>query len=410
MDINTYKSFLDLIKTIELKYEKLEENQAADFNIFKILKLTSYEVRTHSAFLANLLNSSGKHNQGTKFLELFTLSCLNQEVSDVEEYQIFVEKNTAYGNIDILLQKEDSIIVIENKIFAGDQENQLERYNNYALETYSKEQIHLVYLTLTGYDPSDYSLGKSLTTEDVTCLSYQYDIKRWVELCIKEVALLPNVREVLFQYHGLIELLTGREISKEFTMELTKLLYQNNYHDLINPLEDAILEFKIALQYEFWKSLRKELENRRLFKNFTETVSEDTVRRYYEKKSQNTYYGLATKVQEIDEDHDLVVRIEIHNSIYYGLRVVKNNYSGGVCKEKSFDDLVLRLEATPTYGKDFKRTNWWLGYRYFDQDLDFRQMNNDTYSILASQLKRGNAVVKLSDEIQTFLEEFENHK
>lgn len=44
-------------------------------NIFRLLGITTDEVRTHSALLADLLNPRGTHGQGSLFLATFLQHC-----------------------------------------------------------------------------------------------------------------------------------------------------------------------------------------------------------------------------------------------------------------------------------------------------------------------------------------------
>ena len=46
----------------------------------------------------------------------------------LEDFQMGAEVTTDHGRIDILLEKDDACIVIENKIYAADQDHQLNRY------------------------------------------------------------------------------------------------------------------------------------------------------------------------------------------------------------------------------------------------------------------------------------------
>ena len=66
-----YISFLERVTSINKKYENIAEITGENFNVFRILGLSSSEVRTHSAFIAELLNPKGSHNQKQIFLKLF---------------------------------------------------------------------------------------------------------------------------------------------------------------------------------------------------------------------------------------------------------------------------------------------------------------------------------------------------
>ena len=175
MNDNTNKisNILRQIQLLKDKYDELAAVTGEHFNVFSILGVEADEVRTHSAFLADLLNPQGSHRQGTAFLKLFLEKALEYPGPDeYENFQVTKEVSTEQGRIDILLEKNDACIVIENKIYAGDQDDQMERYYQYARSKgISEHKIKLIYLTLDGSPPSEESLG-SLSVERVKCLSY----------------------------------------------------------------------------------------------------------------------------------------------------------------------------------------------------------------------------------------------
>ena len=117
-------SLLKQIRLLKNKYEELAAVTGEDFNVFSILGVDTDEVRTHSAFLADLLNPQGSHRQGTAFLKLFLeMEHKNfepDEYKNLETFQVRKEASTDQGRIDILLEKEKvACIVIENKIYGN---------------------------------------------------------------------------------------------------------------------------------------------------------------------------------------------------------------------------------------------------------------------------------------------------
>ena len=67
---------------------------------------------------------------------------------------IGVKTEKSGGRVDIVLDDHKGCgVIIENKVDAGDQENQLLRYDNYA-KKYFKKDYRLLYLTLDGHKPS----------------------------------------------------------------------------------------------------------------------------------------------------------------------------------------------------------------------------------------------------------------
>lgn len=65
------KSAINRITAIRDKYKAIAEEAGDNYNLFKVIGLTSEEVRIHSAFLANLLNPQAEHGQKSKFSETF---------------------------------------------------------------------------------------------------------------------------------------------------------------------------------------------------------------------------------------------------------------------------------------------------------------------------------------------------
>lgn len=110
------------------------------FNVFNILNLSTNETRTHSAFLAELLRPDGSHGMHDTFLKLFLDSVTSLQDFDFKtenakvtvEYSVGqINKNaTEGGRLDILITSGNKAIIIENKIYAEDQKNQLRRLKN----------------------------------------------------------------------------------------------------------------------------------------------------------------------------------------------------------------------------------------------------------------------------------------
>src|SRR5580658_3696483 len=64
-------NFLEQVKTLSRRYDKINQLTGENFNVFRILKLQASEVRLHSTFLAELLNPKGTHGHRDLFLKLF---------------------------------------------------------------------------------------------------------------------------------------------------------------------------------------------------------------------------------------------------------------------------------------------------------------------------------------------------
>ena len=244
-------------KIKEQRKEKFERGE--NYNIFNDLGFMSDEVHLHSMFLANLLNPKGSHGQRGKFLEAFLkmlqksfpaisadsldLDTANASV-EVEKY-IGRQTDSEGGRIDIYLTDGKHSIIIENKIYAGDQHHQMLRYWNYGMSQKGDDtdkSFVLIYLTLDGCSPSKESLGEDLKENDIVCLSYKSDIRGWLDRCVELASRTPLVRETINQYISTIDILTNNvmEDNKELFDILSKEENLDAVFDIINSKENLI--------------------------------------------------------------------------------------------------------------------------------------------------------------------------
>lgn len=244
-------------KIKEQRKEKFERGES--FNIFNDLGFMSEEVHLHSMFLANLLNPKGSHGQRGKFLEAFlkmlqkpfsAISTDNLEL-DITNASVEVEKyigrqtDSEGGRIDIYLTDGKHSIIIENKIYAGDQHHQMLRYWNYGMSQKgddTEKSFVLIYLTLDGCSPSKESLGEDLKENDIVCLSYKSDIRGWLDRCVELASRTPLVRETINQYISTIDILTNNvmEDNKELLDILCKEENLDAVFDIIDSKENLI--------------------------------------------------------------------------------------------------------------------------------------------------------------------------
>ena len=238
-------------KKKEQRKEKFERGE--NYNIFYDLGFMSDEVHLHSMFLANLLNPKGSHGQRGKFLEAF-LKMLQKSfpaisadrlVLDTANASVEVEKyigrqtDSEGGRIDIYLTDGKHSIIIENKIYAGDQHHQMLRYWNYGMSQKgddTEKSFVLIYLTLDGCSPSKDSLGEDLKENDIVCLSYKNDIRGWLDRCVELASRTPLVRETINQYISTIDILTNNvmEDNKDLFDILSKKENLDAIYDIVN--------------------------------------------------------------------------------------------------------------------------------------------------------------------------------
>lgn len=402
--MENYKIFLENLSLISRKY-KIINSTKENFNIFSILRNEYDEVNLHSKFITELLKDK---NYGRKFIELL-LPIIGVEKINYKRVNIFSEYSIKdNGRIDIILKffLEDNkkVIVIENKIYADDQYQQLKRYyDSMLMEGYKSEEIELVYLTLAGAEPSEDSIKglPAAVRENMRIISYKDDIITWIEDCIKEVAQVPIIRETLVQYESLLKKITGKG-ERIMTEEMKNMILSNkDYLDMVYKLTDVLVKIKQELQLKFWEKLEEKLNNSlnlQLEKRLeypNHHYSENLIEKFYTNSRNNRFYGLMYFIKDLENRGKLYLRIEVSDNLYFGFRIINNE--GNSTTNKKDDYLEKEL-----LDLKFSRTDWWLGWKYFcsselqNQFINFKELDSN----LANVLRDNKKLERLTSEIE----------
>ncbi len=267
------RNLLIALESIAKKNVEIIKLKGETFNLFNLLDRREDEVKTHSAFIAELLNPEGSHNLGNEFLCLFLEMLYDKKKDEYPNWEnaelpnkdelagVKVEKEKTIGKInedtgtggrmDIYLSNSRMQICIENKIYASEQYIQLSRYNQY-INKYRKPRNILFYLTLNGKESEEQNVveGKHYYT-----LSYEKDILKWLENCFRISVDLPILRESIKQYIILIKSLTNQLNSNTMRDETHKLIlnhivgseiiakeFDNAIEKISKELKDRIIE------------------------------------------------------------------------------------------------------------------------------------------------------------------------
>lgn len=263
---NLLKSVSEISKKYEKKYRKNQE-AGVYYNIFNIIGKASDEVNIHTKFLANLLNPKGDHGCGDIFLKTFLEQVkVNIGKKDLTKSKVYYEYDIGPitedyingGRLDILIEiSKNFAIIIENKIYAGDQEKQLLRYYNYA-KKYKKNKIF--YLTLHGNEPSDKSTdGNDKYWEEI---SYEEHIKNFLEswLNCNGNKNKTHIYPIIQQYTQLIDYLTDNYVSEGEEGDIKKLLLKENNIKLAFELQKQILPAKEEIFKKLFNTLKEKVK------------------------------------------------------------------------------------------------------------------------------------------------------
>lgn len=257
MDMTINEQLDALFGKLELTYQ--DDTKPEDsFNVFEAFRIEHSEL-AWSAWIAYLLNPQGNHGCGDIFLRLFLkhvslpedyVKVAHGKIVEKEIGQID-KKYESGGRIDIIVHDPDvnKAIIIENKIFADDQEKQLYRYYKYANIGEEKfNDSRIFYLTLLKSKPSKTSIkgddknigekGELQEGKHFFCISYIDDIKTWLETCMAECDKSKPVRSIIEQSITMIDSMCRQTVvDEEFRDKVEEVLNANGKTSIERRLE-----------------------------------------------------------------------------------------------------------------------------------------------------------------------------
>jgi len=152
-----YKNLLKQYDALQKENKKLIDTGVHDYNLINALLKKNDEVHLHSNFIYSMINPESDHYCGSVFLKLFLDTIGESDFIDHTVAKVHKEK----GKIDLLIEDGEHVIIIENKLRAKDQYQQIVRYLYQIIDKYFKEdktnlkdKIHIVYLSEYKTKPS----------------------------------------------------------------------------------------------------------------------------------------------------------------------------------------------------------------------------------------------------------------
>ena len=431
-----YKSEISIInkcKDIVSNHHAEKSAEAGEYNIYRILNVVNKEVQM-CRVLADLLNPEGMHKEGFKYLKEFFKVVLKKEISDEALLDARVYKEYPITNdrrIDIVISYSEGFIPIEVKINAEDQKSQCFDYYQFAAS--KDENAYIVYLTKTGYKPSDYSLtgesGEKLKDGDVLCISFEKDIIAWLNR-IKEIA-SESMIPMIEQFESAVGYFINNE-DEEYKMRLTDNIIENSE------------SLKIAIELERSMGFAKAELMKKLFAEFekqmiplcdkydleVETKSEwfhykyEATENFYA-HSESTFPGVnyVIKSVELGDDLSLWLRIEIDHRVFaslcifdYGAKSKTGYEIGDECKVIS-DELWARLKNRVNFTQDKPEKGWIITWKYLptgSDDIhdyietvpDFKKMNDAAIALADTQSREEfvrKSIVKIEDTLLSLI-------
>ena len=367
-----------LLKGVAELYERYEAGRRAPFNVFSVLRSASDEVNLHSRFLHALLNYRKPGEEVRENLKDFLE---HVGIKDLEERGATVERER--DHIDILITNVDKAIVIENKISAVDQPEQLQGYHE-TLENRGYGEIHLLYLTLDGHDPSEGSVG------DLPCeaISYKDHLPPWLKRCQKRAYDEPELRESVAQYLQLVQKLTGTDLKGKYMNELRDLFLQGNNLVLAHDLHKGMVKAKALLLKKLWDEIEDALAKLDL-PDKDDTIpgpSPERIERFVaatgNDRRHGLYYGGGIK--------EAWLGIEVEDGrIFFGVRCPRNNGD----ERNNLDQI---LEAVPGGCS----SEWWPWWRWDRGELNLKNpITRENLELLSNEKDRQKYAQNIAEDL-----------
>ena len=366
---------------------KLRQDVAAPtdrFNIFSILLNENDEVNLHSRFLYELLNPVGTHGLGPIFLDLFVKECGLPSLSHDT-----VQVRREHAKIDLLIQDNHHSVVIENKIWAGDQPEQLKRYYSY-VATLGRQPL-ICYLTLDGRSAPPWSVSDM--KQEVVPLSYRVHINAWLSACIKESTGHPTLRETLVQYQKLVRRLSGAVMENSEKQAVLDLLSQGQNAEYAAIFVRNWLDVRYHAEWSFWQELQAlaqaayEVSDNGLF------ADERIETMVWGKRNRNPWYGLTFPISTLNGTEVKFGLERNDGPMYYGLV----NVAGS-------DEETKKTMRTAIQRFGMVATKSWVGIKHTQEKLDFENFDRSLATQqLANRDKRQVAIGKLWAEMTAFI-------
>ena len=336
------KNLLDHVTLISNKNAEILDATGGRFNMFRMCGVNHYE-NTHSAIIAEFLNPNGTHGLKSKLLECF-IETLGEyftvEFFNYEKSNIRTEHSTEEGRIDILLEdNQNRAIIIENKIYAKDQPEQLKRYDKYAKIYTNGYQI--LYLTLFGDKASEQS-GEGVS---YLSISYADTIINWLEKCVGIASRFPIVRETIIQYINHLKQLTNQDMDTKNREEITEVLSK------IENLRAAQVIYQ-----NYTATFNHIIE--KYFNPRMEEFSKQNGLEYHFEKSEESYVRFYFKKSRWEDKWWIGFTFEA-NRFYYGICNNPKKYRISDENRKILHEKLNEKGINPC-----KQTDWWPFYAY----------------------------------------------
>ena len=289
------------------------------------------------------------------------------------------------------------VLIIENKIYARDQSQQLDNYFAALKELgYTSQEIVLIYLTREGDDPSEDSFcADNKENASLIKLSYQEDIMRLLEDSLALETVQQNFR------------------LKSTIQSYKELLVENLFPDGVTRSPELVWQFVNELKTKVLSLLQQRyaVPDEDADNNYS-TCTEEEFLDFFPKSPQGFGFNIPlTKCSLNNKDATIYFCIEIEYFIYYGLSLeVDGDFNHCDYKNNHQQLKDLGRLITQLFQEGFENHCAWLGWKYFNlkQSKDkywpnLRILDEESRATLQDAARREALIDSMVDDINSHM-------
>lgn len=431
-----YIELFDKIETILIKQKNQKLRGLNDYNLLNTVLRPHDEVRLHSRMIASLLDPNGKHYQGSLFLEVFIrILGLDNFGLNLQNTKVYVE----YKDIDIYLTDGIKHILLENKIWAGDQPCQIIKYINIIQNEYSLglrkgtypwegetldilENMKVVYLTPNSKPCSDqhsihngcvfFSGTKQELNDcsdrmkntgtinfdmknyqaDFIKITYKNEIISWLTKSRDEIRNITNLNESIGQYIDIVNMINNDYKGNVMTIT-DELMDPSNqeYFKVALKLDKEMKQVKGEILFTFFESVVQELTSNSNYGDVTNQI--EPKKRIFDLSKCNDFFDKKANFFGVFIDCDF------GNNLYLYISVLYSDLYYGVVQCNQYEivpmDENIPLEALLTYTK-WNELTW---YSKSNKKIDMTDLSNDEVLEILTNFEKSSIKTEILDMV-----------
>lgn len=358
----------------------------------------------HSSLIASFLK---EHEILCAFIKLLSghININSDELIDAAVDTEFVCPDSKRIDILVRLKFKPSgsevpyyrVLIIENKIYARDQPQQLDNYFAALKDLgYTSKEIVLIYLTPEGDGPSEDSFcADNNENASLKTLSYKKDIMKLLEASLALETVQQNFR------------------LKSTIQSYKELLVEHLFADGVTSSPELVWQFVNELKTKVLSLLqqRYDVPDEDADNNYS-TCTEEAFLDFFPKSPQGFGFNIPLRTCSLNnKDATIYFCIEIEYFIYYGLSLeVDGDFNH--CDYKENHQLLKDLDRliTQLFQEGFDNHTVWLGWKYFNlkQSKDkygpnLRLLDEESRATLQDDTKREALITSMIDDINSHM-------